>query len=114
METVGDWRRWFRRKGVRPTHARRWVYEDEETVSGAFRTDDGRVWGWLTQGGKTEVHPADSDRDWDQPHMVDDTMTEATGEDCVRILEAPPPWESGDPERAARRRVDDNLRGVFG
>jgi len=115
METVGDWRRWFREKGLRPTHARRWVDEDEEMVSGAVRTDDGHVWAWTRQDGKIEAHPADADRDWDQPWMVDGGMTEASDEEgCVRILEAPAPWEGGDSDRAARRRVDDNLRGVFG
>lgn len=112
---TGGWRRWLRGRGLRPSFARKWSHPDEEMSSGAVRADDGSVWAWKRQDGEVEVWPADGDLDWDQPHMDEDGMLEASGfEGCVRIMDAPDPWEpGGDPARADDRR-DRGLRQVFG
>jgi len=113
MESIGDWRRWFRRRGTRPVHARRWV-ADDGSVSGAVRGEDGHAWAWAVgEDGAVEAWPIDKDREWDQPGMVTDDMTEARGSgDCFRLLEGDA--LRGDPDAGASRRRDDNLRGVFG
>lgn len=116
METVQDWRRWFRDKGLQPVHVRKWTSEDEEVSSGGIRTDDGHVWAWSRRNGTTEAWPADADDKWDTPEMEDDGMLEASDSGgCIRILEMLDPWENGgDPDRVVDRRRDKMLRDIFG
>lgn len=115
MEVVGDWDRWFKDKGVKPIHARRWPRPDEKVSSGAVRTDDGAVWAWSRENGMVEAWRADDDEAWDGSSLVEPDMREARGDkNCLRLLSAEDPWDAETSVVAANTRRDQGLRDVFG
>jgi len=114
-ETVSDWGRWFRTKGISPILARRWTDADEETSSGAVRADDGSVWAWSRECGRVEVWRADGDEWWDTDGAVEPGMAEAQGGDaCLRLLSKEDPWDARSAIDAADERRDRMMRDIFG
>ena len=116
MEVVKDWGRWFKDKGVKPVHVRRWLDPDEGFSSGAVRTDDGTVWSWSREDGVPKVWSAHADNDWDGSEMgAIPGMSEATDEvECLRLLSREDPSDADASVDAVNARRDRGLRDVFG
>lgn len=116
MDVVKDWGRWFKDKGVKPVHVRRWLDPDEGFSSGAVRVDDGTVWAWSKENGATEVWSAVGDDFWDGPEMgALPGMLEAMGEvECLRLLSKEDPLDANSSMDAVDARRDSGLRDIFG